>query len=649
MNIFNPLTTAQQVRSDYRRKLMDSRNEIAAPTVPDIIPGDPDGLILASVLANPLKVTIPTWRVGPFPPGFSETLTLRWAQQGTGQYLTILEQTVPRDAIFPLELFIPVENFIEGRRLLGYEVSTWDNSDLVSQDLPLRLDTTPPYDLESPVALTLEAAVITDAWLDENQGELLATITAYADKEPGDSAFLFWLREVPDDVGDIPIDGMIELDTVMDFKLTREFLAAAGDGDWYALYIIRDRAGNLSRVSYPTKVSVALGALPSNLQDPVVPLALGDGIDRDDAFLGVVVEIPQFDGGKNGDLIQVKWGTTALEEYPLGPSPSFPLTVQVPWSVMRDLYDFNTGGAQPVVVSYEVKRGSLSFPGAPLTTEFQVNFEVVGPENPAAPDPVNPSLPAVVVRGESGQDNKLIQSDNGNDATAYIPLYDSAKAGDMIWLYWNGVRIPEFYDVKPGDVPGDIVEMTIPWAWIEQTGNRTDLPVHYLITDLAEVNHQKSAVTRVEVLVEVISFPAPTFPHIYSGVDGLKVLNCSSIRSHNGEHGFFVHIAPDGKYLKAGVEVTLDWWVTEWLEDGEGGIVPNTEFTAQVILDASHEANGVDIFVQPYETRILPAYTQTTNGVGLSSAHFRLIAGGELVASQTAVEYIGVNLQCPMP
>ncbi|WP_110971940.1 hypothetical protein [Pseudomonas huaxiensis] len=648
MNTFNPLTIAQQVRADYRRKLRESRNEMAAPTVPDIIPGDPDGLVRASVLAKPLRVTIPNWRSGPdFP--FPETLTLYWAQQGSDQYLTILNMSVPAGVTFPLELSIPVEDFIEGRRLLGYEVVLWTGDPINSQDLRLRLDTTPPYDLQSPPALAIESTVITDAWLDEHGGNLLATVAAYPDKEAGETAYLFWLKYVPDVIDGISFDGMIDLDATMAFTLTREFLTTAGDGDWYALHVLQDRAGNLSRLSYPTRVSVALGALPENLKDPVVPLALGDGIDRDDALLGVVVEIPAFDGGKNGDLIHVKWGATELAAYPLGPSPSFPLEVQVPWAIMRDVYDFDTGGAQSVVVSYEVKRGSLSFPEAPLTTDVSVNFEVVGPENPGAPDPVNPNLPVFVVQGESGQDNKLVQADNGKDATAFIPLYESAKEGDMIWLYWNGMRIPEYYEVNPGDVPGDIVEMTIPWALIEQTGNRTDLPVHYLITDLAGVNYQKSKVTDVDVQVEIITFPAPTFPDIYVRPDGGKVLNCTSIRSRDGEHGFVVRIAPDGKYLKAGVEVTLDWWVDEWLVDGGGGKVPGTEFTGRLTLDTNHEANGIEFFVQPYATCILPAYTETTNGVGLSNAHFRVIAGGELVSSATAAEYIGVNPQCPMP
>lgn len=645
MNTFKPLRTAQQKRADYQRRLREERADLPAPVVPDIIAGDPDGLIPAHVLANPLKVTVDSWRAGDIP--MPEALTLRWAEQGSSEYLTLLEQAVPGDATFPLTLHIPVEAFIEGRRMLGYQVEVWGGDSVVSPEVLLTLDITPPYDRETPLAPVLDTAVVTDAWLDGNNGEVTVTIPAYADQAPGDIAIVYWLKEVPDEWQGIPYVGVVNLDQGREFKISRTVLTDSGDGDWYAMYVLKDKAGNISELSFPTEAAVALGPLPSDLKVPYVPLAEG-GIDRDDAFLGVVIEIPAFAGGKNGDLILASWGATALDVYPLGPSPQFPLRVQVPWAVMRDRYDFTTGGPQPLTVSYQVKRGSLLFPEAALTTDVQVNFEVVGPDNPGEPDPVNPGLPLVVVRGESNLDNALIEADQGKPAKASIPLYASAKGGDLIYLYWNGVRIPEFYEVKPGDVVGDPIEMTIAWEHIAGTGNNPALPVHYVITDAAEINYQQSVITPVSVKVETISFPAPTFPHIDEDKE-FKVLNCSSIRRHNGELGVFVHIAPDGKYLKAGVQITLDWWVTEWLANGTGTKVDGTEFTDQITLDTTHEVNGVDFFVQPYDKCLLPAYTETANRAGLTTAHFRVMAGGDMVSSETASELIGLLAQCPLP
>lgn len=652
MNSFTPLTSAQQKRADYRRLLRERRSDVEAPTVPDMIAGDPDGLVLASTLKSPLKVLIPAWREGPsLPP---ETLTLEWAQAGDINYTIILEEPVPRNAEFPLELEIPVEKFIEGRRLLRYRVSS--ANEYLSADRVLTLDRTPPYGDNFPAMLTLDIEAITEETLAGAGGVVTATIPGYPDKKQGETAFLFWLKEVPDDVSDISFVAMADLDQQMTFTIDRRILDEGGDGDWFALYVLRDKAGNLSRPSAPVAAAVALGALPTNLKDPVVPLGLGDGIDRVDAFTGVMVEIPIFDGWKNGDQIIASWGTVELAHHPVGPSPRFPLEVQVPWPVLRDVYDFQAGGSQQVEVRYQVKRGSFTFPvSGPLSTQVQVNLEVIGPDNPQAPDPVNEQLAKVLVKGDSDREDELIQDDYGKDATAYISLYPTAKAGDLFWLYWNNQRIDGGYYLEPEDIARGEVLITVPWSIIEEAGNNTQLPVYYQITGLDGVNYQQSKVTLVDVQVEVVEFDAPVFPDIWDDGNGFRAINCDAIRLRNGQHGVDVHIAPDGKYLKAGVTVTFQWWVNDWEgwdENDEpipGAQIPGTEFTAQVTLDATHETDGVDFFVQPYDTKIYPAFSESSHEYGISHARFSLIVGSDVVWSDVAAEYIILKESCDLP
>lgn len=74
------------------------------------------------------------------------------------------------------------------------------------------------------------------------------------------------------------------------------------------VYVLVDKAGNISRVSKPMSVVVALGAMPANLKLPEVPLAADDLIDRLDAKQGVQVHVLEYDNWKSTDEISVSWG-----------------------------------------------------------------------------------------------------------------------------------------------------------------------------------------------------------------------------------------------------------------------------------------------------------------------------------------------------
>lgn len=653
MNTFHK-PSAQQARLDYRQAVAErAPNDMLPAIVPGIIPGDLDGLVHADMLDADLAVLVPDWRS--IPTFGSDELTLFWAREGSNEKHTLNTAIVPLEAEFPYPITIPKDLFIEGRMLLSYEVTSSSGNEAVSLPTLITLDKTPPYGTDYPAMLDLATTVITDEWLGQNQDQVIVTMPEYPDKAPGDLAFFFWVKEVPEKPDDVDfVAGPIDVNQIMSFVLTRRVLEEVGDGECFGLYVIKDKAGNLSRLSWPAEAAVALGPLPDNLKAPVVPLALDGRIDRLDAFEGVVVEIPAFDGWKNGDTVHVKWGDTELHSYPVGPSPRFPLSVDVAWSALREEYDFGMGADQSVIVSYQVRRGGMLFPEQPLTTSISVNFEVVGPDNPNEPDPVNEELPEVTVRGESQLDNQLIESDHGKDATAYIPLYAGAKENDLIKLFWNNEPTTLEYYVKAGDIEGQVIPVDIPWSLIEKTGNYLSLPVFYRITDGAGLNYQQSKTTGVNIKIEAVEFPAPTFPDIYENDLGALFINCDSIKEVNGKYGLYVHAAPDGKYLKAGAEVTLYWNVMEWLPGGtQGPLVPGTELSLSITLDASHEVNGITWFIEPYATHIFPAFSSTSYKAGFSFARFETLVGDAMAPSKSAIEVIGLGLpggsSCPIP
>lgn len=646
MNKPQLLSPEQQARRDQQRAMSPRQTleKSAEPAiVPAIIPGDPDGLLDATQIRESIVVHIPQW--GPNPSLDDELLWLRWASaDDPDNVYELTGQVVPPGSEFPLTLTIPRRFYQQGHLLLSYEVENWQLNPVFSKPKPITLDTIAPYADVNPDALMLAVDIITDAYLDQNNDQVIATLPDYHDRADGDTAYFFWVKDVPEHPDDVPPAlGPIDVNQTREIAITRDVLERIGNGLCYALYALMDKAGNISRLSYYTSARVAVGAVPENLQPPSVPLAEDGLIDRVDAAQGVLVQVLEFDNAQRGDLIQVFWGDTALTPVQVGSTPSFPVSVPVPWAAIKANYDFADSGAasQPLIVGYQVVRSPLTFPEVPLGAEILVNLKVAGPENPDEPDPVNPALPVVLVRGDSGLDNELDLNDHGKPATVFITLYEGVKAGDLIHVYWKGQRSTRPYPVEPGDAPGDEVQVDVPWELIEAAGNDPLLPVHYIVTDADEVNYQQSLPTMVKVNVLEITLEKPEFPHIWISADGTrKRMNCSSIRELDGALGFYVLVRPDGQYLKAGTDVTLHWHVTD---PSDGEVLEGSTFSEVITLSLPQEVNGILWFVQPYETYILPAYDDTASRSGNTHVYYSLEAGGTVVCSEPAVELIGLQ------
>jgi hypothetical protein len=386
------------------------------------------------------------------------------------------------------------------------------------------------------------------------------------------------------------------------------------DGPAFCAYRLFDKAGNPSRLSHMRLRNVALGAFPVDpLDPPTVPMAEDDGlIDQlDAASREVAVVIPEVNNGKRTDQIYVTWGTQELEPHPVVPRAE--TRIKVPLEILKAQYT-QASGEQPTPVKYEVRRGSRPFSAPGI--EVQVDFSRVGPPNPDWPDITNPNLLEVEVRGDSDIKNELNLTDANKDANVLFTLYDPPVAGDEIHVMWGGVPVLPVTTITT-ETAGSSMVIPIPWSVIDGRSNDPALPVFYWVRRPGIINAEHSKPTLVNVNVHTVVPDAAQFPDKAAG----DFMFCHLLDWDPVEGlGIKVHIPPNPRYLKPGVEVTVKW-------QGHKGYDPAGPLPANPIagtdleytfapLTPAQMLTGLDWIVRPYDTKILPLYGGESDQVG---------------------------------
>lgn len=603
-----------------------------------------DNTLLRKVIdaGNGVPVWVPAWKNLVSIPGLEDVLYLEWGpgadpDEKDFEAVDLLTITGPADPdAFPLSLTVPAEKLRpDGIYSVRYRVHTWNDAKVPSPAITFIVDTIPPWAQKEPEAATGPGVPVTDAYLEEHPAGVVCTLPAYPDWQPGDTVVFWWLNALPDDPTTLEPAG-VQAVTAQPQEITvpASVVRETGDGGCYLVYVLKDKAGNLSRVSVYTRVSVALGALPAQLFPPLVPRA-GDGlVDLDDAHAGVHVGIQTFANWKPADRIIVTWGTTELPAEVMGSTPRFPVEVRVPTEVLRHEYGDATG---PVTtrVSYRVVRGDMVF--GPLEIVIAVDFSVIGPELPEWPDPTNPDLPVATVYGsDRSKPNQLTRDDQGKPAIVEFALYAPVAAGEQVEFYWNGKRVADAsYTVQPGDAPGKTVVASIPWAVIAAAGNQPALPVHYRIHAPGSPNEQRSPTTLVDVKAIVITPPAPAFLKLSPS----GFLNCQSL--DGSDHAVLVQVPDLSTLLAAGDKVTLTWTPLP-------GLTGETELeraikVETITLDAT-TVKGFVWRVQPYQDYILPTHDfDGASPIGRARAIYAFDHQSGSAVSETAEALIGMS------
>jgi hypothetical protein len=641
---------AEKARRDYWQSRAETRADLQVPEVSGIV-DLADGTLSSSVLGEDLSVKIPQWVVLPEEPTDVDYVTLQWAYvnlDGTPElYVNVVRTSFSgplTSADFPLEMSVPKRYLADGRYQFRYMHESWAGGSNLSDMLPLICDGTAPYGEIEPPSLILPQDTITDEYLTAHGDQVIGTVPGYSSWQPGDTVSFWWekspLPEEPDfpPVATIPVAGPANTDQEVIFPA--DYIKDKGDGDVVAFYSLRDKAGNRSR--YPktlTTTSVALGPIPIDLQDPVVPFAGDDDlIDLKDAIAGVKVQIPAFTGYHvgGGDQIELTWGATVVALYPVGASPVFPLEIAVPAQTLKAEY----GSATDTVstnVSYRVMRGTQPSAETKNIT-VDVDFSAIGPARPAPdpdwPNPVNTNLPAAVVRGRvSNTPDQLTEDDKNQPADLEFTLYGPLNEGEYIEFYWDAERVSEAtYTVAPGDASGDFKKVEIPWSYIQHAGNKP-VPVHYRIGSPDSTNEQQSKTTVVDVTAVIIIPDAPTYP---DRDPGNGFLNCGSL--DGPDHAIRVQVPDLSVHLKAGDTVTLFW---QPYTKRTGGVLIDEAIKTEEIELTAETVKGFIWRVQPYAEHIEPIYIEG-GSAGLGRTRYEFKLNGVDVVSETEEAVVGM-------
>lgn len=381
--------------------------------------------------------------------------------------------------------------------------------------------------------------------------------------------------EIPD-----PAPSYIELDGSV--------FEGLGDGHWYFGYTITDRQGFKADMNLLASVDVILTDPPVVTRPPEVDLAV-DGLDLKDAFDGVWCRIPPYDNHLPTDRAIISWGGFDL---PVGTMNVVPKEFPVDWAVLNR----NGAGPDTLAVTYSIARTANSTPVTSPPLDVDYDFTYPGPPNPNEPDPVNPDLPLVDVKGgawQAGDDlNKLTVADVGQDATAYFVLTDGFATGDVLSLYFGQNQTPVVLPPLTNPSVGDTVTFTIPWSVIAVSGYGF-LPVRYSVSNATAGNPVVSEATTVDCHVTSIpNLPGLTFRDAYMG-GSYPTYNCAS---HPIFPGFFIDVIGDSNFAD-GDTVTV---ITQGYEIDNTTVIPNTDKLFTVSLNANSANQGFACKIEPY-------------------------------------------------
>lgn len=576
------------------------------PTVPDglpPLPGDDAWLVPVQFQGQPLRVVVPeAWG------GYEEdNVTVYWMDiqliLNEEELVDVIRLEPPFDAIadFPLNLSVPVDKYNHpGFLTLNFRVFQDSGNFVNSAHVRVEVDHRAPNGNNPGGPLIFPAEVIrdgvTEAWLVANGDELPVEVPRWPDMELGDRVYFYW--GTPFDIEPVAFLDITQTHllpgTSIEFAYSGDILRAKGNGEINGYYVLADRSGNRNPKSPLVPIDVIdLPAIPDDFPAPVVPLASVDNlIDLQDARTGVVVEIGPISDAAAGDTLETWWNGRPLPLITLPPSPQWPQRVTVDWDTLAA-----DGFAAPVPgrVQYRWRRGGGPFRDSPITA-FTVDLTVAGPD-PEGPDPINPKLDLLVVKGLTG-DNILVGPDHGNDARVLVDLYGNPKAGELLELHWGDhPQVAASYRVQSGDQPGQQIAFTVPWAVIEAVGNSQALPTFYWVSN--GINRQRSRDTLVRVAVrpvdglEPVSFPDATL---------WGWINCDA----EPWNGIRVQIPGNAAVLEEGDVIEMSWQLSRGTT-GEDPITEHVLFPPRQ-LTATEAVEGFVMLMDRFTELVLPLH-----------------------------------------
>lgn len=621
------------------------------------VPGFPGLIYRLNALKETLEFLIPRWDDFSTDPNFPDTVRVWiWPLDDPQPSEPFTTFTVFSPGAGGVPVNIPLARRPPGAQMIMYEVFVDNIGNATASDPQLLIvDLAGPYYSHvGPIPAPLPPAGLPNpASLAYFQGlpnqTAMFRIPAYPDRAPGDYALLYYNNS---DEPYLPTAGSTdpkwELPADLSIPLPLSAVQGSPDGLRGLRYELYDAAGNPARLSSQFVFDVGLFPAPSNFRAPTIDLAVpGDLlIDRSDAaqLNGAIIRIPayvDFLRGDEGDMISVtlttSLGTVTLPDVPLG-SNTFPLQVHAGFPTLALLYGA-TEGLLSMTVSYAVKRRSVSYPST-LTAITDLDLFVVGPTNPDEPDPVNPNLNPVVVRGEDatgveGPPNELLPEHANRPANAYITLWDQPPTPDArpftINLFYEGQQVDSLF--VPSGIANQVVMLQIPWTAVSDHNNGTKR-VYYTISAAGSSNRQYSPTTQVEVTANIIFLAPPIVRNLIGG--GAGIINCTSFRPVGPPPGNVIVFIPPSEHFSLGMIVTVHW---RGYRDDAGTLevtgVANSK--PSVPLTQTMINLGFEIELENYFTLFKPIQPTTDDRLaGSARIHYSIVLSSGTVNSSDA-------------
>lgn len=245
---------------------------------------------------------------------------------------------------------------------MEYNVRFRDGNNTNSHPISVTIDKTPPVLAGANDPLVFPSDLIgnrvTARYLADHGNKVPATVPEYFTRKPGDVIRWYWEQS--------PLGQMLAGDktlTLVDMSLEIEIdgdvIVASGDGQRYATYEVRDRAGNLSALSRAALLTVDAQPIPLLAPSVKDSVPAGGGKGTLDPMLvtgGAVVIIPAEVDLQPTDQVKVFWTGVSPEASHEADMPIAPGGRE--YAVPASAVPGNIGSGREVQVYYTVTRQS---------------------------------------------------------------------------------------------------------------------------------------------------------------------------------------------------------------------------------------------------------------------------------------------------
>lgn len=290
--------------------------ELPWPEPDGLLPDGPEwdetGLLPADKVFTPLPFMVPEWDYQAVPGG-TTTLQVFWDDQSFERRQW--DESVPGLTPADLQFDVPADRLTPGIHQLWYTVLNPLGNEQGSLKRVVTVDLTAPQLGANSGQLQFDTHEVTEKYLEDHGDRVEGLIAAYSGGKSGDQVVWYWNAD-PFDISPTDVVGTRtlsrqDLGKPLTLPFDGDMIRARGDGDRYAFYRVKDRAGNSTPESRPSPLKVDTASVPRVLPPASVKEAPGTSgnatLNPSNALNGVTVVIPATAVIDDDETVAVQW------------------------------------------------------------------------------------------------------------------------------------------------------------------------------------------------------------------------------------------------------------------------------------------------------------------------------------------------------